>query len=60
MDKNIIINTKEEARDYAIEWQSRASEESMSYSELAEAQAFFTELGHRFGLLGEFEKNGII
>lgn len=55
-----IIKTKEEARQYTIEWQNWASKTPMSYGELAEWQLYFTDLVDRFDLKEEFEENGII
>lgn len=59
MDK-IIINTKDEARQYAIEWQNWASEQNLSYGEIAEWQGYFGELADKFDLADEFRENGII
>lgn len=59
MDKK-EINTQEEARDYAIEWQKWSAEQSLSYGELAEWGDIFTRLGVRFNLTEEFQENGII
>lgn len=52
--------TKDEARQYAIDWQQWASNQSLSYSELAEWSAIFTELANKFDLVDEFQENGII
>lgn len=52
--------TEEEARQYAIEWQQWASEQKLSYSELAEWNAIFCELSEKFNLENEFEENGIL
>lgn len=54
------INTQDEARQYAIDWQTWQAEQSMSYGELAEWQDIFTRLGVRFNLTEEFQENGII
>lgn len=54
------ITTKEEARQYAIDWQNWAGNENLHYSELSDWGDFFTELGRKFGLLREFKENGII
>lgn len=59
MDKR-EINTEDEARQYAIDWQNWQAEQSMSYGELAEWQDVFTRLGVRFNLTEEFQENGII
>jgi isoleucyl-tRNA synthetase len=60
MDKNKQINTQEEARQYAIDWQTWQSEQSLSYGEIAEWQGIFTTLAYKFGLFEEFVENGII
>ena len=52
--------TKEEARQYAIEWQQWASEQDLSYGELAEWGAEFERIGREFDLTEEFKENGII
>lgn len=52
--------TQDEARQYAIEWQRWAGEQSLSYGELAEWGAIFTELANKFDLVDEFTENGII
>ncbi|HTE48961.1 MAG TPA: hypothetical protein VK675_03585, partial [Candidatus Paceibacterota bacterium] len=54
------INTKDEARQYAIDWQKWASEQSLSYGELADWQGIFTKLADKFDLRAEFEENAII
>lgn len=54
------ITTKEQARDFAITWQREASEKSLSYGELAEAQTEFRTLAEKFDLVEEFKENGII
>lgn len=53
------IKTKEEARQYATEWQLNTSED-LSYEELAQAQSDFVKLAERFELEDEFAENGII
>lgn len=50
---------KELARQKAIDWQMEAAEKSLSYGELAEAQAYFERLGRHYGLLREFRENAI-
>ena len=50
---------KEAARQKAIDWQYEASEQDLSYGELAEAGNYFYKLGKRFGLLREFRENAI-
>ena len=59
--------TKDEAVQYAIEWQQWASEQntkenpqSLYMSELVEWQSHFNQLAHKFHLVREFKENGII
>ncbi len=53
--------TKEEARQYAIDWQKWVSETGdLSYMELINWQAEFIYLGNKFHLTEEFKENGII
>lgn len=54
------IKTKGEATQYAIEWKRWASEQNLSYGDLAEWQAVFTELAEKFDIEEEFRENGII
>lgn len=51
---------KERVRQQAIEWQDTTADQSLSYGELAEAQAHFETLGRRYGLINEFRENAII
>ena len=52
--------TVNDARRYAIEWQSWASEQDLSYGELLEWQDYFTKLTEKWPeLLDEFKENGI-
>lgn len=60
MDINKVINTADEAEEYAKDWQRWSAEQSLSYGELAEWGAKFTELAERFDLREVFEENGII
>lgn len=57
---SITIKTKEEARQYAIEFQQKASQENYSYGELIQYQNELTKLAKRFRLTKEFKENGII
>lgn len=50
---------KQNARQQAIDWQSEASEQRLSYTELAEIGNHFNKLGKRFGLIREFRENAI-
>lgn len=54
------IFTAQEARTYAMDWQSWMSNKNLSYGEMAEWEAIFRELAERFDLTEEFEENGII
>lgn len=54
------VSTADGARELAIDWQNWASEQSLSYGELADWQGLFIELGKKFNLTDEFEENGII
>jgi hypothetical protein len=55
------IQTIEYARKHAIEWQSWASGQNLSYGELYEWQCYFSELCGQFPELeDEFIENGII
>ena len=51
---------KGQARELAIDWQDWASEQSLSYAELAEWEALFEKLGRKYQLTKEFKENGII
>lgn len=52
--------TKEEARQYAIDWQRWASEQNLSTVELIEWRDQFQAIAEVYGLLEEFTENGII
>lgn len=54
------INTEDQARNKAIEWQTWASEQYLSMCEVMEWGSYFEELADRFGLREEFTENGII
>lgn len=54
------VSTAEGAQALAIDWQAWASEQSLSYGELAEWTTFFEELGKKFNLTDEFKENGIL
>lgn len=60
MDKNKYIANAEEARQYAIDWQSWASEQNLSYGELLEWQERFESIAKHFDLVEEFKEEGII
>lgn len=54
------IKTQDEARQYAVEWQSWASDQNLSYSDLLDWSLIFMDLGKNFNLTEEFKENGII
>ncbi len=54
------IKNADDARQYAIDWQQWASEQSLSYGELIEYTILFEELGKSYNLTEEFSINGII
>ncbi len=54
------IKNEDEARQIAIDWQNWQSEQSMSYAEAGEWQAYFTQVADVFELVEEFKENGII
>ncbi len=58
--KKKIIKTREEARQFAIDWSSWAGQQNLSYKELTEWYDYFQTLVERFGLLEEFKENGIV
>lgn len=52
--------TKEEARQYAIEWQSWVSEQDLSWEEIADWESYLEDIAIKFDLVEEFHNNGII
>ena len=54
------IKTRDEARQYAIDWQVWQATRELSYGELAEWQGVFTELAKKYHLVRELKENGII
>ena len=54
------IKTEEEARQTAIDFQSWASRESLSYQEVSNFNGYFETLAKKFNLTEEFKENGII
>lgn len=59
MQKQTPIS-REQARQYAIDWQNWASEQDMSYGELAAWQDHLHSIALEFDLVDEFRENGII
>ena len=58
MNKDLI--TKEEARQLAIDWQSKVGRKSISYLKLIEWVNFFSFLAKKHDLTEKFKENGII
>lgn len=54
------IETADEARQEAIDWQNWMSENHVSYGELANWAGYFETLANKFDLTEEFKDNGII
>ena len=54
------INSQEEARQFAIDWQNWSSKNKLYMSELVEWHEFFVNLATNWDLIEEFEENGII
>lgn len=57
---NTYKYNKNRIRDKAIGWQTDSNNHNYSYRELADIQSYFEKMGKRYGLLKEFEENGII
>ena len=60
MNVNKQINTKEEATQYAIDWQNYISNQSLFLGELTEWHEVFENLAIKFDLQEEYRENGII
>jgi hypothetical protein len=54
------IKTKEQARQYGIDFQHRASNQNLSYGELILFQNKLFKIAKKFNLVEEFKENGII
>jgi len=52
--------TKDEARQYAIDWQNWQATQSMSWCEIAQWQSHFSGIAEKYNLSEEFTENGII
>lgn len=52
--------SQQEARDYAIAWQTWQAEQNLSLDKLIEWQATFEILARKFDLTEEFTENGVI
>lgn len=57
---NAYQKRKERARDEAVEWQNDFCNHVYSYGELAYYGEYFKKLAKRYGLMREFQENGII
>lgn len=51
--------TREEARQYAVDWQVWQSAQDLSYGEMNDWQNEFERIGKEFDLTEEFIENGI-
>lgn len=56
----IEVKSAEEARQQAIDWQQWQSEQSLSYSEVADYADYFRKLGKKYNLTAEFKEEAII
>ena len=54
------ITTKEQARQFAIEWQTYQGTRVMSYRDLIGWQNGFRKLAKKFRLGREFKENGLL
>lgn len=54
------IKTKEQARQFGIDYQKLASEKSLSYSEVLHFQNKLSKIAEKFDLVEEFIENGIL
>ena len=54
------IKTKEQARQYGVDYQHWASEKNLSYLELLHFQSKLEKLAKKFDLIEEFKENGLI
>lgn len=59
-NKTNEIKTKEQARQYGIDFQNWASNKDLSYGELCHFQNILTTVAEKFDLVDEFIENGII
>ena len=58
--KKTIIKTKEQARQFGIDFQDKVSKSNLSYGELIDYQNELYNIAKRFGLIREFKENGIL
>ena len=57
---NKYQQAKERAKQKAVDWQLKFSDNVYYLSDLADFSAHFEKLGKRYGLVKEFKENGII
>ena len=57
---NKYQRAKARVRDMAVEWQNDFCNHDYSYAELIHWEDHFRGLAKRYGLVREFEENGII
>lgn len=60
MFKKQTPKTKEEARQYAIDWQNWVSEQHLSWEEISKWESEMEDIAIKFDLVEEFRENGII
>ena len=51
---------KDQAREFAIDWQNWVGDQALSLQELVDWQDYLEEIGKRYGLLAEFKENTIV
>ena len=51
---------KEILRSFAISYQAFICDSALSYDDIVSWQGFFTEYGRKYGLIREFQENGIL
>jgi hypothetical protein len=54
------IKTKEEARQYAMDWQNWVADQDLSWEEISKWESELEDIATEFGLTEEFKENGII
>jgi len=56
----LFIKTKEQARQYGIDFQNWVSDKNLSYGEIFHFQNKLQKIAEKFDLVEEFKENGII
>lgn len=54
------IKTKEQARQYGIDYQKMVSDKNLSYGDIVKYQFKLFKLAEKFHLVAEFKENGLI